>query len=276
MEKLRNLYKQLYNDVHDGKKTFVETEFSNFVTMRGKRYDQIPKDGNAVRFMVVGRAVNGWGASRKSDAESYADEAIELFKDDIRYDSEWHMEDIHTDPYSKYNKKDKNGKEIECEYHLLDSPFWNTAIGICNRLHNRENYAIKDVYEDFVWSNIYKIAPKEEGNPSTNLIYAQAKTCVEILKEEIRLLEPTHLLLVIDKSWVSWSSRHKIMFDFMKAFDDYECHCKTILKNEDKDIVQCAFTAGGCKVLITCRPETLGRNEYINAVKSAFDSFSIK
>lgn len=274
MDKLRGLYKQLYNDVHDSKKEFVETEFSNFVTMRGNRYDQKPKDGKAVRFMVVGRAVNGWGASRKSDAESYADEAIELFINKDRYKDEWDMKTEKTDPYSKYKKKDKDGKEIECEYHLLDSPFWNTAIGIYNKLHNREYYAVKDVYEDFVWSNIYKIAPKEEGNPSTNLIYAQAKTCVEILKEEIRLLEPTHLLLVIDKSWVSWSSRNKVMFDFMEAFDDYECHCKTVLKN--KDIVQCAFTAGGCKVLITRRPETLGRKDYIDAVKSVFDSFPIK
>lgn len=266
MKKYTELYQKLYNEVYkDSSKRFKETELSNFVAMRGSRYNEKPSRDGAVRLMVVGRAVNGWGKSiDTTSADTYAEEATKLFKQEDRFQTEWNMQGTDSNPYSQYTTKSGEVKK----YYLSNSPFWSTTKEVWYGLSGETKV---DWYEDIVWNNIYKIAPIEEGNPSTNLIYAQAPTCVELLREEIRLLEPTHILLVVDKSWMSWTSRNKVKFDFMKAFDGYKCQCRTALEEQDKAIVQCAFTVGDCKVLITCRPEALSRENYTNAVIDAFN-----
>ena len=217
MERLKKLYAELCENVFLKESKYKETRLSSFVAMRGKNY----KEDNTVRFMVVGRAVNGWGESMSQEsAEEYAEEAVKLFEDPNRFQTEWDMRLENDEPYSEYTVLDddgnpviQNGKAVKKRYYLSKSPFWSTTLGIYKKLSGSEK---SDCYEDIVWNNIYKVAPLKEGNPSTNLIYAQAKTCVKILREEIRLLNPTHILLVIDKSWISWTSRNKVMFDFMK------------------------------------------------------------
>lgn len=267
MEHLKELYVELYENVHseETKTKYKETKLSNFVAMRGKRYND--KKDDEIKFMVVGRAVNGWGESMDtSSAEAYADKAVELFENPNRFHDEWNMQFDNGEPYSEYEYENDNGEIIKKKYYLSKSAFWSTALGIYKELSGSEE---KDCYEEIVWNNIYKVAPKDEGNPSTNLIYAQAETCVKILKEEIRLLKPTHILLVIDKSWISWTSRNKVMFDFMRAFDDYKC-CASVVDGCGNGVVQCAFETNGCKVLVTCRPERIGRDEYKKAVVDAF------
>ena len=263
MKNYTELYKKLYEAVYEGQNKYKDTDLSNFVAMRGSRY----KESNAKRLMVVGRAVNGWGKSIDiSSADAYANSACELFKNENRFTSkdEWNMKNTNDNPYSEYTTKSGKTKK----YYLSNSPFWSATRDIWYKLSGEEK---SDWYEDIVWNNIYKVAPMEGGNPSTNLIYAQAPTCVELLKEEIKLLKPTHILLVIDKSWVSWTSRNKVIFDFMEAFDGYKCRCQTVLEEQNKAIVQCAFTVNGCKVLITCRPEIVLRDDYKNAVIDAFN-----
>ena len=273
MEKYKELYRELHNKVYGYKKNYKETELSNFVPMRGCRYDEKIGKDDTVRLMLVGRAVNGWGQSMSiENADIYADKAIELFGANNRFQSEWKMENGEIDPYSWYEKENENGERTMKKYYLSKSPFWDTALKIYVELSSKEYHEHSDLYEDIVWNNIYKIAPLKEGNPSTNLIYAQAETCVKLLHEEMRLLQPTHVLLVVDKSWISWSSRNVVKFDFMKAFDDYECCCNIALKEQDEAIVQCAFAVGSSKVLVTCRPETVSRGDYINAVLSAFEN----
>ena len=105
MERYKELYKELYQNVYcQEKKTYKEKELSNFVAMRGCRYDdRIKKE--TVRFMVVGRAVNGWGKSMDTtDADTYSEQAVALFKRKSRFTDEqdWNMQDTDTNPYSKY------------------------------------------------------------------------------------------------------------------------------------------------------------------------------
>lgn len=269
MKKYFELYQKLYNEIYPiPNKQFKETEVSNFVAMRGNRYNEkLNKDG-VVRLMVVGRAVNGWGKSiDTTSADTYAESAVKLFKKDDRFKSkdEWNMQGTDSNPYSQYTTKSGEVKK----YYLSNSPFWSATKEVWYGLSGETK---ADWYEDIVWNNIYKIAPVEEGNPSTNLIYAQAPICVELLKEEIKLLKPTHILLVVDKSWISWTSRNTVKFDFMKAFDGYKCQCQTALKEQNNAIVQCAFTVDNCKVLITCRPESLSKAEYTKAVINVFNS----
>lgn len=283
MEKYTELYKELHRAIYpiDNKK-FKEKHLSNFVAMRGSRYDEKIGKPNVIRFMVVGRAVNGWGKSIYTEsADIYAEEATTLFKNCDRFQTEWNMKNGESAPYSKYEELDEDGnprynesgEKIIKQYYFSKSPFWSSALEIYKELSSNEPHENTDLYEDIVWNNIYKVAPLKEGNPSTNLIYAQAKICVKLLREEIRLLQPTHVLLVIDKSWISWTSRNKVMFDFMEAFEGYKCHCHSLLTDQNKAIVQCALSVDNCKILVTCRPETISRNAYKDAVINAFNGF---
>lgn len=273
MKKYIEAYKKLYSSVY-GKDHLPYKEerekLSNFVAMRGKNYDK--KGKQDIRFLTVGRATNGWGRGLPTDnAESFAVEAYRTFTAQNRFESDWHMQENGCNPFSSYIKLDgvkpENGK-----YFLSKSPFINTSLNIYGGLCYKNAEKSLLLYNEIAWSNIYKVAPTVGGNPSTKLIYAQAQACVSILKEEIRLLEPTHILLEVDKSWISWSTRGEIKFDFMDAFGDYECYCKKLPCDVKKGIVQCAFKSGISKVLVTARPETIDKSEYVKNVIKAFNA----
>lgn len=277
MEKYIESYKQLYEAVYsEKKKKYIETQLSNFVTMKGKRYDEKIGKDNVVRFMLVGRATNGWGKGIDTSTQySYVKGAVELFEQNTRFETEWGLKDGENNPYSEYYEVDKDGNRIKDnlkKYYLSKSPFWDAALKIYQELSKNEDHTKTDWYEDIVWSNIYKVAPLKEGNPSSRLIYAQAPACVKLLKEEIRILKPTHILMVVDESWLSWAPRGKTMFDFKEVFDGYERHCLTSGNDQEKKIVQQTFTAESCKVLVTCRPEFISRESYINSVLDAFNN----
>ena len=256
MKEYNNLYRELYTAVYEMPKKYKEISLSDFVAMKGKRYSEKNKK---VKFMLVGRATNGWGELKKDSAETYAEDATRIFMKDNRFHTEWNMKDEDSNPYSEYTDARTGEKK---KYYLSKSPFWSTSKEVWCKLNSVDNKS--DWYEDIVWSNIYKIAPLESGNPSTNLIYAQAQICTKILKEEINVFKPTHILLVIDESWISWESRKKIMFDFMDSFNDVKDCSQSIPKNQE--IVQKAFISNGTKVVVTCRPEQTERTVYANNV----------
>ena len=260
MNEYVNSYNELFKDVYEKPAKYKETELANFVAMKGARFDE----NQTIRFMLVGRATNGWDRGLQADTrENYSKSASQLFLKSDRFHTEWNLKDMDSNPYSEYIDQ-KDGKKKT--YYLSKSAFWSSSKNVWCKLNGIVDRP--DWLDDIAWSNIYKIAPKDEGNPSTRLIYTQAKACVGILKAEIDVLKPTHILLAIDKSWISWKSRDKIMFDFMEAFDDPEdCQCSI---PQNQEIVQKAFKSKGIKVVVTCRPEKVSRNDYADAVYEMF------
>lgn len=262
IENYKKAYAELYRTVYgEGHRKYVDKDISSFVAMRGEDFNK-QKD---VRLMLVGRATNGWGKTLPVDSEeSFADKAVPVFQSIDRFQTEWKMKDCLNNPYSEY--LDANGEWKK--YYLSGSNFWNYTKDIwckLNHVNNKPNW-----YESIVWSNIYKIAPTDSGNPSTNLIYAQAKACIDILKAEIDLLKPTHILLVIDETWLSWTNRNKVMFDFMQVFEGYQ-DCSDLIP-KDQNMVQKALRKGNVKVLVTCRPENVAKNEYVTATFDTFEN----
>jgi len=259
MEKMKEAYAKLYRAVFgEGHMKYKEEEVCSFVAMKGSEYD----NQDEVRFMLVGRATNGWGKILSTDSEqAFSSDAKARLREINRFEKEWKMKDCKGNPYSEYKDKDGNIKK----YFLSHSRFWNYSREVWERITDVKHKP--DWFNCITWSNIYKIAPEESGNPSTNLIFAQAESCVEILKEEIKILKPTHILLVIDEGWIAWKSRKKC-FNFMEAFEDYEECNAAVTKNQC--IVQRALKKGKTKVLVTCRPENRKKEEYVNEVVNAF------
>lgn len=260
IENYKKAYAELYRTVYgEGHRKYVDKDVSSFVAMQGAEYDKQDK----VRLMLVGRATNGWGKTLSIDSEeNFANEVVPVFQSVERFQTEWKMQDCLNNPYSEY----KDAKGEWKKYYLSGSSFWNYTKEIWCKLNDVENKP--NWYESIVWNNIYKIAPTDSGNPSTNLIYAQAPACVDILKAEIDILKPTHILLVIDKTWLSWTSRNKVMFDFMQVFEGYQ-DCGDLIPGEKK-MVQRAYKKDKIKVLVTCRPENVGKSEYVTSVLETF------
>ena len=87
-------------------------------------------------------------------------------------------------------------------YNTKRSAFWRTIRGVVARLE------IADVEQDswsshLVWSNLYKIAPAERGNPGATLRQVQLAGCRELFSLELMTYTPSRLLLLTGIGWAS-------------------------------------------------------------------------
>lgn len=53
-----------------------------------------------------------------------------------------------------------------------------------------------------MWTNLYKVAPSEGQNPKTTLIKLQEEKCIEILRKEININKPKHILFLCGLDWL--------------------------------------------------------------------------
>lgn len=199
--------------------------------------------GKEQRLLIVGRALNGWNAKdivwRTGNANiSASEKAIQIL-------NHWHNQETSPDWGENTNRfydraLTKPVLEAECialewihsyyrggESNSLiktsELPFWRYA-GLISQ-------AVLDIQDNgwskqIAWTNLYKIAPAEEGNPSDALCQRQLLACQQILKKELNLLKPTHILVIaktrhrgnkIDSHEAdSWTK------DFYNIFEEYQ------------------------------------------------------
>ena len=162
-----------------------ESEVTGFMAMAGCLY--------AHALMVVGRAVNGWTdgvlpqhLASPADAERYSCCVFHSVKGDGQCPMTWV-----TDRWGNANG-----------YNTRRSAFWRAIRGVVARLE------IADVEQDswpshLVWSNLYKIAPVEGGNPGETLCLIQLDGCRELFDLELTTYRPSRLLLLTGSEWAS-------------------------------------------------------------------------
>lgn len=253
MEMLKEGYERLYRCTQA---QFPAEDYTRFVAIRGERYDALD-GGDDPRLMIVGRAVNGWDRERKrieyDSPERFAESALACFRDNSRFTSEWQLESRENGRYS-------------CEasaYHLSRSRFWSD-VGCIRRAMSHRTDA--DWLRYIAWSNLYKVSPRHGGNPNGKLCRAQAEACVEILRAEIRLLKPTHILMPVGDDWFSWRYG-----DFSGIFTDGSlCTAEMGTESLNREIVKRVFGSGNLRMVVTCRPERCKRQAYVQAVLRAF------
>jgi hypothetical protein len=86
------------------------------------------------------------------------------------------------------------------EYNTAGSPFWRAVKGIAARLN------VADVKEaswpsHLAWTNLYKIAPSDAGNPRNRLCDAQFNACASLLKAEFQIYRPKKVVFLTGKDW---------------------------------------------------------------------------
>ncbi len=86
------------------------------------------------------------------------------------------------------------------KYSTKRSAFWRVIRAVVREL------AIADVEDrswpsSLIWTNLYKLAPWEGGNPSASLRRMQSAECLQLLELEIAEWKPKRLLMLTGLDW---------------------------------------------------------------------------
>lgn len=141
--------------------------------------------------MVVGRAVNGWDdtAWRASDARTWSrrQRIVSIAR------SESAADPIGACPLSWVTRQ----WQLSRVYNTANSAFWRTAKAVSDPTGRfPESWASR-----LCWSNLYKVAPFNGGNPSAKLKQAQLARCVELLRLEVDTFRPRRMLVMTGLDW---------------------------------------------------------------------------
>lgn len=168
-----------------------EQDVTGFLAMAGRLY------GNEL--MVVGRAVNGWTEgvtpselSSPSSVTAYAEKVFKSVVGDESCPMAW-VTDCWANPDSEYNTK--------------KSAFWRAirAVVAESGVANTDDATWPS---HLVWSNLYKIAPAEGGNPSNALCQVQLAGCISLFQQELNDYRPRRLLFLTGLDWAEPYLQH--------------------------------------------------------------------
>lgn len=193
-----------------------------------KQYDELIENVlvPAVRLMVVGRCVNGWTDMPDESPEEFS---IRAARDINVRGFHWLRNDgTATDTYiRKYDGK-------ESRYNINRSAFWRSIKNVLNIL---KPYSTLDErwFEHIVWSNLYPVAPKDEGNADTPLKKHQLIHCRDLLLQQIKLFNPSHILFITD--WDGWFDDFADLFDVKRNGDSATDNVVAAGNYKDKRVV---------------------------------------
>lgn len=145
----------------------AEQEYSTFCVQWGKLY----RKGGV---MFVGRAVNGWITDDRDTANLFGrgnESQIFARSDQMQW--------------------------VEQKNECARSAFWRVVSGVSRNITDNGN----GWYDGIAYSNLYKLAPSNGGNPSNALCGRQYDLCAEILVKEIEILAPSVAVMLNGVDW---------------------------------------------------------------------------
>ncbi len=219
-------------------------ELTGFMSMVGLSYSN--------ELMVIGRAVNGW--STGWNPKSWNDECIrEQFANDI-FDSVTNGDTCPMRWVSEHW-----GKHDDLHYNTRKSPFWRVIRNVVSELR------IADVEtlgwpSHLVWSNLYKIAPYDGGNPSNKLCSFQFEGCKTLLQEEFRLFKPKRALFLTGLDWAEpFLAEFTPPVDAVSGYQYVEAAGQIIFGE-----------AQTCQVVVAVHPQGKSEDVWVNEVTAVF------
>lgn len=286
LNNLYNAYSDLYESIQETKwenglcSGRMSAKYTTFTAMRGcNYYDSKSVNGEQFKFMLVGRAVNGWDEYRKSADEYMTKETfVESSMDNITnaektilFGSD-RFEWINTDGEAPCNTE-RYGIDrckVNGEYSLNRAQIWNYTKSIWDGLYGRDTNWKERWFENIVWSNLYKIAPQEDGgNPGSSIQKKEMKACIKLLRAEIEYFTPTHIF--IPTAYEGWFEY------FSDIFSNVENIGTNVFSGVNKNnqyvegIAEYTYPdEKKAKVVIACRPEGRTKDKYVDQVVKYF------
>ena len=205
-------------------------EYALMFPMVGKNYFDNPE------LLVFGRALNGW---EKEGYFDFSSDNKNVIKGTIGVSTNYN-------PCSMSFVN--NNWDIPTQYGYLfrRSSFWQV---ICKTMMQKFGKTNEDWTYNLAWSNLYKICPPYEGNPSEYLAGCQFEVSKKIILKEIELLKPKNVLFITGWNWVN---------EFFK--DD------NILKKESNKYVCGSGNYSSSNLIVSIRPEMQNRQDFVDEV----------
>lgn len=191
--------------------------------------------------MVVGRAVNGWCNEFKLCDLDTVSMVEQIFN---QHDSTCPLQWVE----DSWGRRDG--------YSTKSSAFWRVIKDISQRLNKLESctgWANK-----IVWSNLYKIAPSNKGNPSESLSNEQFSLCNELLFTEIKEYQPKVILFFAGLNWFNGFLNDSIYLEKGEDSALVEAHGSLDIDNKKIIIIVAKHPQG--------KPEANMVNEIMNVI----------
>lgn len=252
---MKEEYKYLYRECTNLSKEYFE-ESSHFVAVKGTYYGIVDK-----KLMIVGRIANGWSSIKADSEDEFALKAAIQFGNIMRFDS------MITNENGKLYLTSDMDKDKKDRYLFNTKPFWSYSKEIYEKLPGTTlNY---DLWmNNIVYSNLYKVGSTKPGAVSINnwSLSTQLLACREILKKEIEILKPSHILFLTGYDWI---------WDFKDIFDTIS-HIGTneTKKNIYDQYVEAVGYINNIPAVITCRPEYKNKEKFVSDALQMFDYLS--
>lgn len=138
-----------------------------------------------------------------------------------------------------------------------DSAFWRVTRKVVQRLYTQTNQSPDVWCEGLAWTNLYKVAPSDGGNPSTTLCDAQLEHCCQLLQLELTKLHPARTLVVANVAW--WWP--------------FAAHLGLTITPKRGPQVQATSRFADTTIVFTERPERKAEQPYVDAVVERFLSY---
>ncbi len=167
-ECLKPLYAHMIQVVLD---TVFDYKTAKFCMQWGKDFPQGENQG----FLFYGRANNGWISSSDNVEELFAEGGEDCI-------------------FARKNQMEWMAKDMVDDYRPSSSAFIRTIRNVASEYYDNWPCHV-------AWSNLYKVAPWEGGNPSDTLCYAQLEDCKKIMQEELAFTSPLAVVMLTGYYW---------------------------------------------------------------------------
>jgi len=127
----------------------------------------------------------------------------------------------------------------------------------------------QDWQKKLVWSNLFKIAPKNGGNPSLLMIRDEIPLYIELLKNEIRINKPDLVIFATNLNFFDPYKKNKKYASFRELVKEedvkseslkYICLAGTFIENPD------------VKIIVSTRPEYRPVDIIVKQIREVYDT----
>lgn len=232
----RILERGLLRPVSRAANRLSKKEIVGFMAAKGNRYNG--------QLMVVGRAVNGWTDDTISPSQLAESDKRRRYSEVVKRNSSGSSKACPMKWVKDYWQKPKG-------YNTKRSAFWRTILRVMEGL---EIASENDPWSSYlVWSNLYKIAPAEGGNPGNGLCDIQLNGCISLFETELDIYQPSRLLLLAGWDW---------------AEDFVENYCQI---RHNAGFVEATGQRGEASIVVAKHPQGKPEGEWVTDVLAAFN-----